>query len=71
VIETKDWIPTDNFDWVKNPITAPDALEEYNMSNISLTIKVDISFKPDIVENVSLGASCSPTEVVAYKGLFQ
>ena len=39
------------------------------MSNISPTIKVDISIKPNIVEEISLGAACSPEEITYYKAL--
>ena len=58
-------------DWFKNPILAPYAFEEGNMANISPTIKIDISTNSKIVEEIMLGASCSPKEVDAYKSLFQ
>ena len=41
------------------------------MENISPTIKINISTNSDIVEEIMLGASCSPEEVTAYKALFQ
>ena len=41
------------------------------MVNISPTIKIDISTNSEIVEEIMLGASCSPEEVDAYKALFQ
>jgi len=41
------------------------------MSNISPTVNVDISTKPGIIEEILLGAACSPEEVVSYKSLFQ
>ena len=41
------------------------------MENISPTIKIDISTNSEIVEEIMLGASCSPKEVNAYKALFQ
>ena len=50
VIETKDFIPSGHIDWFNNPIHAPDAFEEGNMANISPTIKIDISIKPNIIE---------------------
>jgi hypothetical protein len=53
--ETKDFIPPRHTDWFKNPIPTPDAFEEGNMANISPTIKVDISIKPGIVEEITLG----------------
>jgi hypothetical protein len=42
-----------------------------NLSNISPTIPIDISIKPGIVENVHIGASCSPDEIVTYTSLFK
>jgi hypothetical protein len=42
-----------------------------NLSNISPTIPIDISVKPGIVENVHIGASCSPEEIVTYIALFK
>ena len=55
----------------RNPIPAPDAFEEGNLANISPTIKIDISVKPGVVEEVIIGASCTPEEIIAYKALFQ
>ena len=69
-METKDFIHG-KVDWFKNPIPALDAFEEGNMENISPTIKIDFSTNSDIVEEIMLGASCSPKEVDAYKALFQ
>jgi hypothetical protein len=69
--ETKDFIPSWPIDWFKNPIPAPDSFEEGNMANISPTIKIDISIKNGIVEEITIGASCTPQEITAYKALFQ
>ena len=44
-VETKDFIPSGHIDWFNNPILALDAFEEGNMTNISPTIKIDISIK--------------------------
>jgi hypothetical protein len=41
------------------------------MDNISPTIKIDISIKPGIVEEITIGVSCSPEEIITYKALFQ
>jgi hypothetical protein len=49
----------------------PDAFEEGNMANISPTIKIDISVKPGIVEEITLDTACSPEEITTYKSLFQ
>ena len=69
-VETKDLIHG-KFDWFKNPIMTPDAFKEGNMANISPTIKINISTNPKVVEEIMLGAYCSPTEVDAYIALFQ
>jgi hypothetical protein len=70
-VETKDFIPSGPIDWFKNPIPAPDAFEEGNMANISPTIKIDISIKNGVVEEITIGAACTPQEITAYKALFQ
>ena len=69
-VETKDFIHG-KFDWFKNPIMGPYTFEEGNMANISLTIKINISTNPEVVEEIMMGASWSPEEVTAYKALFQ
>ena len=48
-----------------------DVFAEGNLSNISPTIPIDISVKPGIIENVHIGASCSPDEIVTYTTLFK
>jgi hypothetical protein len=70
-IETKDFISSGHIDWFKNPIPTPDSFEEGNMANISPTIKIDISIKPRIIEEITIGATCSLEELIAYKFLFQ
>jgi hypothetical protein len=70
-VETKDFIPSGPIDWFNNPIPAPDAFEEGNLANISPTIKIDISIKHGIVEEIIIGAACTPQEIAAYKTLFQ
>jgi hypothetical protein len=70
-VKTKDFLPSGHIDWFKNPIPAPDAFEEGNMANISPTIKIDISIKSGVIEEITIGAACSPEEITAYKALFQ
>ena len=53
-VESNDFI-SNEFDWFWNPIPAPDAFKEGNMANISPTIKINISDKPWIEENITLG----------------
>jgi hypothetical protein len=53
------------------PGATRDVFAEGNLSNISPTIPIDISVKPGIVENVHIGTSCSPDEIVTYTSLFK
>jgi hypothetical protein len=53
------------------PESTHDVFSEGNLSNISPTIPLDISIKHGIVENVHIGASCSPDEIVTYMALFK
>ena len=71
VIESKYFLPSGKVNWFKNPILALDAFEEGNMSNISPTVKVNISQNPTKVEEISLGAACSPEEIASYTQLLQ
>jgi hypothetical protein len=48
-----------------------DMFAKGNLSNISPTMPIDISVKPGIVENVHIGASCSPAEIITYTSLFK
>jgi hypothetical protein len=71
----------ENYQWISTPLTvvviltvpksAHDVFAEGNLSNISPTIPIDISIKHGIVENVHIGASCSPDEIVSYTYLFK
>jgi hypothetical protein len=53
------------------PILTQDTFSEGNMGNISPTITIDISVKEGVVENINLGANCTPDEVASYTALFQ
>jgi hypothetical protein len=44
---------------------------EGNMSNISKTIPINISKTPGKIENVLIGADCSPDEIKLYTALFK
>jgi hypothetical protein len=70
-VETKDFLPTGTIYWFNNPIASSDAFEEGNMANISPTIKIDISIKFGVIEEITIGATCSPEEITTYKSLFQ
>ena len=41
-----------------------------NLSNIEETISINILTKPNIVENIHVGKSCSPSELDSYHTLF-
>jgi hypothetical protein len=41
------------------------------MATIAKTIPIDISITPGVVENVFVGADCSPEEIRIYKDLFK
>jgi hypothetical protein len=70
-IETKYFIPSGNIDWFNNLIPALDSFEEANMANISPTVKIDISIKLGMIEEITIGTACSPKELMAYKSFFQ
>jgi hypothetical protein len=53
------------------PDSTRDVFAEGNLSNISPMVPIDISVKPGIIENVHIGASCSPDETVTYTSLFK
>jgi hypothetical protein len=53
------------------PGSSHDVFAKGNLSNISPTIPIDILVKPGIVENVHIGASCSPDEIITYTSLFK
>jgi hypothetical protein len=69
-VETKYFLPLGHIDWFNNPIASPGAFEEGNIANISPTIKIDISIKFGIIEEITIGAACSPKEITSYKSLF-
>ena len=41
------------------------------MANISAIIPINISVNPDVVENIYIGANCSPEEIAIYIALFK
>jgi hypothetical protein len=53
------------------PGSIRDVFAEGNLSKISPTMPIDISVKPGIIENVHIGASCSPDEIITYTSLFK
>ena len=54
-----------------SPSTSYGISSEGNLSNISKTITIDISVKPDIVETITIETNYSPEEVTLYKAFFK
>jgi hypothetical protein len=44
---------------------------EGNMESVSPTVSIDISRTPGKIENVNIGADCSPEEIMIYTNLFK
>jgi hypothetical protein len=72
-IESYQRISTSSIVVIISSVPKPthDVLYEGNLGNISPTIPLDISIKPEVMENVHIGASCPIDEVCTYKDLFQ
>jgi hypothetical protein len=54
-----------------NLLATQDIYAEDNMSTIAETIPINISRTPGVVENVFVGADCSPEEIQIYTDLFK
>ena len=59
------------FDWFKSPFLAQSIFVEGNLSNISTTIPINISSNPNVIDNIMIGADCSPQEIETYTSLFK
>ena len=57
------------FYFLSNTVNTVDS--ERNLSNIEETISINISTKPNVVENIHVGKSCSPSELEIYYALFR
>ena len=53
-----------------NPLPREGIFAEGNMENIFVTIPINISANPNVVENVYIGANCSLEEISIYRALF-
>jgi hypothetical protein len=42
-----------------------------NMARISPTVTIDISRTPNKIENIHIGADCSPKEIMIYTEIFK
>ena len=53
------------------PLNSPSQMADGNMVNLSPTIPINISRDPGKVENVYIGADCSPDEIKEYTDIFK
>jgi hypothetical protein len=53
------------------PLDTHDIYAKGNMVSISPTIMIDFSHTPGKIENVHIGADCSPEEISIYIELFK
>ena len=53
------------------PLRSPGQMADGNMENLSPTIPINISRDPSNVENIYIGADCSPDEIKEYTELFK
>lgn len=65
------FVPPEIVDMSQSPILTHDVLSEGNLGNIKLTMFIDISEKPGVMENIQLGESCSLNEIKSYTTLFK
>jgi hypothetical protein len=54
-----------------NPLATHIVYAEGNMETITKMIPIDISRTLGVMENVFIGADCSPEEIQIYKDLFK
>jgi hypothetical protein len=62
---------SDIFGHVVVPLNTHEIFSEGNMASISPTVSIDISRTPGNIENVNIGADCSPEEILIYTNLFK
>jgi hypothetical protein len=63
--------PSEEIENSQTPILIHDVLSEGNLGNISITMPINISVNPEVMENIHIGASCSSDEIQTYTTLFQ
>ena len=64
-------ILSENIDSPMVLLSSPGQMADGNMGNLSPTIPINIYRDPRKVENVYIGASCSPDEIKEYTKLFK
>ena len=62
---------TKGIDQPINPLSKEGVFSEGNMTNISTTILINICTKPNVMENVHIGANSSSEEISIYTALFK
>ena len=62
---------TEGVDILLNPLPKEGVFSKESMVNIFATIPTNIFVNPNIMENVQIGANCSPKEVAIYTSLFK
>ena len=61
----------DDFDMPINPLPREGMFAKKNMANIFSTVPINISAKPNVVENVHIGANYSQEDIAIYIALFK
>jgi hypothetical protein len=54
----------------RSPSTSYGISTKGNLSNISKTITINISVKPEVMETITIGAKCTLEEITLYRALF-
>jgi hypothetical protein len=54
-----------------NPLATHEVYVEHNMATIAEILPINISRNPSIMENVFIGADCSPKEIQIYTNIFK
>ena len=61
----------DDMERYQCPIQTHNVLSEGNLEKNSKTIPINISIKPGIIQNINIGANCSPEAIKQYNALFK
>ena len=64
-------IPSEKVGSPMVPLSSSSKVAEGNMDNLSPMIPINISHDPGKIENVYIGADCSPDEIKEYTKLFK
>ena len=61
----------DDMERYQFPVQTHNVISEGNLIKISKSIPINISIKPNIIENINIGANCSSKEITQYTALFE